>query len=367
MKLIIQIPCLNEEDQLPGTLADLPREVEGFDTVEWLIIDDGSTDRTVEVAVAHGVDHVVSLPQNKGLAMAFQLGLDACLKLGADVIVNTDADNQYRADSIPDLVAPILAGRADLVIGDRQVRTVEEFSPLKKQLQLLGSRVVRLVSKTDVPDATSGFRAYSRNAALGLTVVNQYTYTIESIIQAGRSQVAIDSVPIASNPKTRPSRLFGSNWGYIRRNTVTIVRVFAAYKPMRFFGSISVLMAFLALASFTPFLWDWIVNGDRGGHLQSIVLGSVFALSSVQLLVLAIVADLIYSSRREVQRSMERVRRIELAQSVPPHHYRSAESLRDATESRERPGGTEGGERRPRDAASTDYDIADSTAASSSS
>jgi glycosyltransferase involved in cell wall biosynthesis len=317
---------LNEEDQLPGTLADLPRVVKGFDVVEWLIIDDGSTDGTVEVATAHGVDHVVSLPQNKGLATAFQLGLDACLKLGADVIVNTDADNQYRADAIPDLVAPILRGEADLVIGDRQVRSVAEFSAVKKQLQLFGSRVVRLVSNTEVPDATSGFRAYSRSAAIGLTVVSPYTYTIESIIQAGRSQVAVASVPVATNSKTRPSRLFGSTWSYVRRNTFTIIRVFAAYKPMRLFGSVSLLMGFLALIAFLPFLSDWILNGDRSGHLQSIVLGSVLALSAVQLLVLGIIADLIYSSRREVQRSMERVKRIELALSIPPDHHERVSS-----------------------------------------
>lgn len=331
MKLIIQIPCLNEEQQLPATLADLPRSVPGFEVVEWLVIDDGSTDRTVEVAVENGVDHVVSLPQNKGLAAAFQAGLDASLKLGADVIVNTDADNQYRADAIPLLVAPIVKQEADLVIGDREVRTVEEFSKLKKQLQVLGSSVVRIVSSTTVPDATSGFRAYSRSAALGLTVVSPYTYTIESIIQAGRSQVSIASVPVGSNPSTRPSRLFGSTWGYIRRNAVTIIRVFAAYKPLRFFGAIGLFMGLLALISFTPFLWDWIVNGDRSGHLQSIVLGSVFALSAVQLIVLAVVADLIYSSRREVQRTMERVRRVELTLEVPPDHYRSAASFRSAS------------------------------------
>ena len=210
MKLIIQIPCLNEEDQLPGTLGDLPRQVPGFDVVEWLVIDDGSTDRTVDVAWAHGVDHVVKLTNNRGLASAFQAGLDAALKLGADVVVNTDADNQYRASDIARLVEPIVSGRADMVIGDRGVTSIEHFSPTKKRLQRIGSWVVRQASGTDVPDATSGFRAYNREAALGLTVVSTFTYTLESLIQAGKSLVAVDHVPVGTNAKTRESRLFGS-------------------------------------------------------------------------------------------------------------------------------------------------------------
>ncbi len=212
MKLIIQIPCLNEEETLPDTLADLPREVAGFDVVEWLVIDDGSTDRTVEVARAHGVDHIVRLTNNKGLANGFQAGLDAALKLGADVIVNTDADNQYYGPDIPKLVAPIVAGNADMVVGDRQVMTIEHFSPLKKSLQRLGSWVVRQASETTVPDTTSGFRAYNREAALQLQVVSKFTYTLETIIQAGKMTVAIDHVPIRTNAKTRESRLFPSMW-----------------------------------------------------------------------------------------------------------------------------------------------------------
>jgi glycosyltransferase involved in cell wall biosynthesis len=265
VKLIIQIPCLNEEDQLPTTLADLPRSVPGFDVVEWLVIDDGSSDRTVEVALANGVDHVISLPQNRGLASAFQIGLDGALKLGADVIVNTDADNQYRADAIPALVAPILEHRADLVVGDREVRNLTDFSRTKRWLQATGSRVVRIVSDTDVPDTTSGFRAYSRDAALGLTVINSYTYTIESIIQAGRSNLAIAAVPVGSNPSTRPSRLFGSTWLYIRRNAVTIIRVFAAYEPLKFFGTMALWTgssmatgrAIFSRSSSAPY-WPWV-------------------------------------------------------------------------------------------------------------
>src|SRR5690349_11292648 len=231
MKLIIQIPCLDEEQTLPGTLADLPRTVPGFDTVEWLVIDDGSTDRTVEVARECGVDHIVRLTNNKGLANGFQAGLDAALKLGADVIVNTDADNQYDASYIPDLVAPILAGNADMVVGDRQVMTIEHFSPLKKSLQRLGSWVVRQASETTVPDTTSGFRAYNREAALQLQVVSKFTYTLETIIQAGKMTVAVDHVPIRTNAKTRESRLFPSMWSYVRRNGDSIFRIYSRYEP----------------------------------------------------------------------------------------------------------------------------------------
>src|SRR3954449_8560098 len=227
MKLIIQIPCWNEEEALPLTLADLPREVAGFDAVEWLVIDDGSTDRTVEVARAQGVDHIVRLTNNKGLANGFQAGLDAALKLGADVIVNTDADNQYDGRDIPKLVEPIVAGRADMVVGDRVVGQVEHFSPLKKRLQRLGSWVVRGASGTDVPDTTSGFRAYNREAAIQVQVVSKYTYTLETIIQAGKLLVATQHVPVSTNAKTRESRLFPSMWSYVRRNTISIFRIYA--------------------------------------------------------------------------------------------------------------------------------------------
>src|SRR5918912_389531 len=230
MKLIIQIPCWNEEEQLPLTLAQLPRDVDGFDTVDWLVIDDGSVDRTVDVARAHGVDHIVRLTNNKGLATAFQAGLDACLKLGADVIVNTDADNQYDGRDIPRLVEPILAGDADMVVGDRQVRTIDEFSPLKKSLQRLGSWVVRQASQTSVPDTTSGFRAYNREAALAMQVVSKFTYTLETIIQAGKMTVAVDHVPVRTNPKLRESRLFPSMWTHLRPNGVAIFPIFPMYE-----------------------------------------------------------------------------------------------------------------------------------------
>lgn len=321
IKLIIQIPCLNEEDQLPIAVADLPREVEGCDVVEWLVIDDGSTDRTVEVARELGVDHVVSFPQNRGLAAAFQAGLDASLKLGADVIVNTDADNQYDASAIPSLVAPVLAHQADMVIGDRDVRSVDEFSFAKQRLQLLGSWVVQKASRTDVPDTTSGFRAYSREAATSLTVVSPYTYTIESIIQAGRSGSAIANVPVGTNAKVRESRLFGSTWGYIRRNAGTITRVFAAYEPIRFFGAIALMLLAASALGFTPFLYDWLVNGDRGGHLQSIIVASVLFVGALQVGVLAVLADMMRNQRVVSQRTLERLRGLENHVGVEPQHY----------------------------------------------
>jgi glycosyltransferase involved in cell wall biosynthesis len=321
MKLIIQIPCLNEEDQLPATLADLPRHVPGIDQVEWLVVDDGSTDRTVEVARAHGVDHIVKLTNNKGLASAFQAGLDASLKLGADVIVNTDADNQYSADAIPALVAPIVAGRADMVIGDRRVRDIEHFSPTKKALQLLGSWAVRQASGNDVPDATSGFRAYNREAALQLTVVSTFTYTLESLIQAGKSLAAVEAVPVGTNPQTRESRLFKSMSLYVRRNMLALFRIYTGYEPLRVFSALAFLLMLGALAAWSPFLWDWIVHGDRSGHLQSIVLGGVLLVAAVQTFALGVLADLIASHRVVTQRTLERVRRIELELGVAPSHY----------------------------------------------
>jgi glycosyltransferase involved in cell wall biosynthesis len=320
-KLIIQIPCLNEEAQLPATFADLPRAVPGFDVVEWLVIDDGSTDRTAEVARAHGVDHVVKLTNHKGLATAFQAGLDAALKLGADVVVNTDADNQYAASDIATLVEPIVAGRADMVVGDRNVLAMEHFSSTKKRMQRLGSWVVRRASDTDVPDVTSGFRAYNREAALGLVVVSRYTYTLESLIQAGKGLVAVDHVPVATNPVTRPSRLFPSMWTYVRRNALAVFRVYAAYEPLRVFSTIAVVLFVGAVTAWSPFLYDWLVNGDRTGHLSSIILGGVLLLTAVQVLVLGVLGDLMAANRTVSHRILERVRRVELAVGVEPSHY----------------------------------------------
>ncbi len=321
VKLVIQIPCLNEQDQLPATLADLPRTVEGFDEVEILIIDDGSTDRTLEVARAHGAHHIVKLTNNKGLASAFQAGLDAALKIGADVIVNTDADNQYSAADLPALVQPILDGTADMVIGDRDVMSIEHFSRSKKQLQKIGSWVVRQASETEVPDATSGFRAYNREAALGLVVVSRFTYTLESLIQAGKSLTAVGHTKVRTNAKTRESRLFGSTWGYIRRNVVAIFRIYTSWEPLLVFSVLAGTLFVGALISLSPFLWDWLVNGDRTGHLQSLVLGGVLFLTSVQLFALGVIADLVAAHRIVSQRALERIRRIELQVGVEPSHY----------------------------------------------
>jgi glycosyltransferase involved in cell wall biosynthesis len=320
MKLIIQIPCLNEEATLPVTLADLPRELPGFDAVEWLVIDDGSTDRTIEVARAHGVDHIVRLTNNKGLAEAFQAGLDASLKLGADVIVNTDADNQYDGREIARLVAPIVAGNADMVVGDRQVMQIHHFSPLKKRLQRLGSWVVRRASTTSVPDTTSGFRAYNREAALGLQVVSRFTYTLETIIQAGKILVAVDHVPVRTNEQLRESRLFPSMWSYVRRNGVSIFRIYTMYEPLRVFMTAAGIVGLAALLLWARFFW-YFLAGEGRGHVQSLILGAVLFNAAMLLAALGVIGDLISGLRTMLQRTFERVRRVELELGVPPSHY----------------------------------------------
>ncbi|HEU0023798.1 MAG TPA: glycosyltransferase family 2 protein [Thermoleophilaceae bacterium] len=320
MKLIIQIPCFNEEHTLPGTLADLPREAPGMDSVEWLVIDDGSTDRTVEVARANGVDHIVKLTNNRGLAAAFQAGLDACLKLGADVIVNTDADNQYHGGDIVRLVEPITAGEADMVIGDRRTDEIEHFSPLKKWLQRVGSSVVRRASGTSVPDTTSGFRAYNREAALQLQVVSKFTYTLESIIQAGKMVVAVDSVPVRTNETTRPSRLFPSMRAYVRRNSISIFRIYALYEPLRLFLAAAAIAALVGGVIWARFLW-FFFSGEGAGHIQSLILGSTMFVVAVQLAALGVVGDILAGSRVLQQRILERVRRVELQVGVQPSHY----------------------------------------------
>jgi glycosyltransferase involved in cell wall biosynthesis len=339
MKLIIQIPCLNEEATLPAVLSELPRELDGVDEIEWLVIDDGSTDRTVEVARAFGADHIVRLTNNKGLAAAFQAGLDASLKLGADIVVNTDADHQYRAADIPALLEPILAGRADMVVGDRNVKDIEHFSAQKKLLQRLGSWVVRRASGTAIPDTTSGFRAYNREAALQLQVVSNYTYTLESLIQAGRMLVAVEHVPITANEQLRESRLADSTWSYVLRNALAVVRAYALYEPLRVFTVAAIVFALLALGAWTPFLADWILNGDRGGHVQSLILGGVLALISVQMFGLGVIGDALAGHRVMTQRVFERVRRVELALGVEPSHHERGEG---APAGGERSGGTDG-------------------------
>jgi glycosyltransferase involved in cell wall biosynthesis len=321
VKLIIQIPCFNEEQQLPATLAGLPRAIEGFDEVEWLIIDDGSTDATIATARENGVDHVVRLTNNKGLAAAFQAGLDAGLKLGADVIVNTDADNQYEGADIPKLVAPILRGDADMVIGDRQVDSNVNFSLVKRRLQRVGSWVVRQASSTEVPDTTSGFRAYNREAALQMTVVSKFTYTLETIIQAGKLLVAIDHVPVRTNPKTRESRLFPSMTAYIRRNGLSIFRIYAQYEPLRVFWGGALITGIPALALFIRFLVTFFEHGGRSGHVQSLIFGAVLFMAAMLLGALGVIGDLLAAQRTLSQRTFEKVRRIELELGIEPSHY----------------------------------------------
>ncbi len=310
MKLIVQIPCYNEADTLPATLADIPRHVEGVDEVEVLVVDDGSTDNSAEVARQHGADHIVRLKSNRGLASAFSVGLNKSLELGAGIIVNTDADNQYRAEGIPDLIAPILRGDADLVVGTRPIEAIAEFSWLKKKLQRLGSWVVRQVSGTDIADATSGFRAYSRTAAMRLNVVSDFTYTLETLIQAGRTNLAIAQVPIQTNPQSRPSRLFSSIPAYIWQSAKTILRIYALYRPLRFFASVGLLLFIPGLALGVRFVYYYIV-GSGGGHVQSLILAAVLMLLGFQIGIFGMLADLIGANRKLIQEALYRAKRQE--------------------------------------------------------
>jgi glycosyltransferase involved in cell wall biosynthesis len=318
MKLIIQIPCLNEESTLPATLADLPRDVEGFETVEWLVIDDGSTDGTAEVARECGVDHLVRFTSNKGLAVAFQAGIDTALKLDADVIVNTDADNQYSARDIDRIVAPILAHEADMVIGDRGVKEHGEFSRVKKLLQLWGSWVVRQASETSIPDTTSGFRAYNREAALRLNVVSRFSYTLETIIQAGKSDIAVTHVPIRTNPRARESRLFRSTVQYVKRSLATILRVYAMYEPLRLFLWLAAVVGAAGLVLLGRFAWFYFTQEGPTGHVQSLVVGAALMIFAVQLVVLGVLGDLLRANRVLIERTLHRVRKVELELGVRP-------------------------------------------------
>jgi glycosyltransferase involved in cell wall biosynthesis len=310
MKLIIQIPCYNEAETLAITLRALPRQIQGFDTVEWLIINDGSTDNTVAVAQANGVDHIVSFTRNQGLARVFMAGLDACLKLGADIIVNTDADNQYNAQDIPLLIKPILDGKADLVIGARPISEIKHFPFIKKQLQKLGSWVVRLASKTDVPDAPSGFRALSRDAAMRLNVFNDYTYTLETIIQAGQKNMAIVSVPVRVNEDLRPSRLVKSIPSYLNKSIITIIRIFVVYKPFRFFLSLGLLLFIPGFLVGLRFLYYYFVDG-AAGHVQSLILASILLGIGFQTISVAFLADLLAVNRRLMEDIQFRLRKNE--------------------------------------------------------
>jgi glycosyltransferase involved in cell wall biosynthesis len=308
MKLIIQIPCYNEAATLAIALQQLPRAVAGFDQVEWLIIDDGSSDETRRVAMENGVDYIVGFTKNQGLARAFILGLDACIERGADVIVNTDADNQYNAADIPKLTAPILNGQADMVIGARPILGIEHFSAPKKFLQRLGSHVVRLASKTAIPDAPSGFRAISRDAAMKLNVFNEYTYTLETIIQAGKKDMAVTSVAIRVNDDLRPSRLVKSISSYIRHSIVTIIRIFVVYKPFRFFMTLGATLFFLGLLLGLRYLYYMLI-GEGEGHIQSVVLAGVLMGMGFQTSLIAFVADLLAVNRKLLEEIQYRLRK----------------------------------------------------------
>jgi glycosyltransferase involved in cell wall biosynthesis len=310
LKLIVQIPCLNEEAALPETLRAIPRSIPGIDSVEVLVIDDGSTDRTSEAARNAGADHVVRFVRRKGLAAAFMAGLDASLRLGADVIVNTDADNQYPAEDIPRLVAPILAGEADMVVGDRGVKGVAHFSWTKRHLQTFGSWMVSKVAGTRVPDTTSGFRALNREAALRINIVSEFTYTLESIIQAGKKRVAVANLPIEAR-QTRPSRLFGSTWEYVKRSGATILRIWAMYEPLKVFLLLGSLLLGAGLVLGLRYAWYWWM-GDITGHVQSAILSVLLLILGFQTLQWGIMADLVASNRKLLEDVLYRVRTMEL-------------------------------------------------------
>lgn len=316
MKLIVQIPCFNEEHTLPQTVADIPRKIDGIDEVEILIVDDGSTDRTVEVAREIGVDHIVRNKRNLGLARSFRKGVEACLEAGADIIVNTDGDNQYAGDEIPRLVEPLLSGRVDIVIGDRETHKVEHFSRAKKFLQWFGSGIVRKLAGIWVPDTVSGFRAFSREAAIRLNVVSSYSYTIETVIQAGKRDMTIQSIPVRTNAKTRESRLFKSIPSFVTRQVSTIVRMYAMYQPLKVFFIIGSFLTVLGLLPILRFVYFYAI-GEGSGHVQSLVLGGVLVLMGFIAYLGGLVADLISFNRQLLEMTLERVKRIELGETRP--------------------------------------------------
>lgn len=298
LKLIIQIPALNEEATLASTIRDLPKKIKGIDEIKLLVINDGSTDNTVEVAKDSGADHLVNFTKTQGLARAFQAGLDACLKLGADIIVNTDADNQYEGSDIEKLVQPILTGKADIVVGDRMIKDLKHFSPLKRFLQLTGSWVVRNLSGTDIPDATSGFRAYSRRAAMKLNIISEFTYTLETVIQAGKKRMMITHVPIKAHKVERQSRLFKNTYNYIKRSAISLLRIYTMYEPLKIFFYIGILLSSLGILLFLRFLWFYFFTSEGGGHVQSLLFGIAFLVVGVQIFLIGLVADLIASNRK---------------------------------------------------------------------
>ena len=310
MKLIIQIPCYNEAETLEIALNDLPKSIQGIDEIEYLIINDGSTDKTVEVAANWGVHYVVNFARNKGLAKGFMAGLNACLEYGADIIVNTDADNQYCGADVETIVRPILEGKADIVVGERPIDQTEHFSPLKKKLQHFGSWVVRKASKTDIPDAPSGFRAFSREAALRLNVINDYTYTLETIVQAGRNKMAIISVPVRTNGELRPSRLFGSMFGYIKKSMLTIIRAFLMYRPLQFFATLGIILLLFGVGIGIRFL-VYFAAGEGGGHIQSLILASMMIILGVMTGIVGMQADIIAGNRKLLEDIQYHVRKMD--------------------------------------------------------
>jgi len=328
-KLIIQIPCYNEEKTLGITLSALPRKIPSIDSVEWLIIDDGSTDATLKVAKAYNVDHIVKFPRNYGLARAFMAGIEACIDLGADIIVNTDGDNQYCADDIPKLIKPILAKEADIVIGARPIAKIQHFSPAKKFLQKLGSWVVRVASNTKVTDAPSGFRAISRNAAIQLNVFNDYTYTLETIIQAGQKGIAITSVPVRVNGNIRKSRLVKSIPSYLRKSAFTILRIFITYRPFRFFVSMGTSLIGLGMLINLRFLYLYLSGGGQG-NIQSLILAAVLTSVGFLFFVIGVIADLISVNRKLLEKLNLRNQKLE--EMLTEIKYRLNTDSRDVLE-----------------------------------
>lgn len=310
MKLIIQIPCYNEAETLEIALNALPKHIDGVDVIEYLIINDGSKDNTVEVARNWGVNYIVNFRNNKGLARGFMAGLDACLRNGADIIVNTDADNQYCGDDIEKLIQPILRGEAGMVVGERPIDQTEHFSPLKKKLQHLGSWVVRKASNTNIPDAPSGFRAYSRHTAMRMNVINEYTYTLETIVQAGRQKMAITSVPIRTNGELRPSRLFNSMFGYIKKSMLTIGRALMMYKPLYCFAWIAGIFGVIGLGIGIRFL-VYYFTGNGAGHIQSLILASMFIIIAVLCGVIGLLGDVIAANRKLLEEIQFELRKMD--------------------------------------------------------
>lgn len=319
-RLVIQIPCLDEALTLPATLADLPRSLPGITDIRVLVVDDGSRDDTASVARAHGVEHVVRHTHNQGLGRAFRTGLDQALKLGADIIVNLDGDGQYRGADIASLIAPLQTGSADIVIGDRQPARNPEFNLLKRALQWLGSHAVRTLSGIDTPDAVSGFRAISREAALRLNILSQFSYTVEMIIQAAHRQMRVVSVPVSTNPARRPSRLFRNLPHFVGRQLVTMLRMYAMYRPTRLFFFSGGLFALLGLLPILRFLLYYLA-GDGAGHIQSLLLGGVLTTVGFLLFVAGILADLIAMNRQILELTLEKVRRVELQDTETPSHH----------------------------------------------